>query len=220
MARHKAGLYVLFAPGLSPEEHENSVSVSVQISLDARTIAQSLDVFLPRGSAVPCLAKRVAELFPSANTVRARIVKEGLIESANSATMPIPDGTTIRFEVVPEDQREMPEGDALLQVVLATVSASSYLALAGTPFFMRVRAASTLGEVRGAVLEALAVDEERAKKTKFFLGRDWVPYSPAGVVKDGDRVVTVKNDVLHVVVDAKRPIGAQQKLEEALWIDK
>jgi hypothetical protein len=213
-------LYALFVPGLAPEEYERSLSVLVQLSVNAQTIARTAVIFLPRGSTFPALAARVRELavLPPDAPVRAHLVRAALIAEEVAEEAKLEDRTTVRFEVVPEDQRELAAGDALIQVALAVVSSVDYLVVEKVPCLVRVRADATLADVRGVVLAALGVEAESATKAKFFLGRQWVRFTPAMALRDENRVVTTPADALHVVLGGKGPAAARRRAEEGIKI--
>jgi hypothetical protein len=214
-------LYALFVPGLALEEYQRSVSVTVQLSLDARTIVRTATIFFPPSSKFPALLERVRGMavLPPDAPVRAHLVRGDIIHERVSEDASLVDRCTIRCEVIPEDQRSLAPGDALLQITRAFVSLADYLVVEGAPCFVRVPADAKLADVRGLVLEALAVAPENATKARFFLGRVWIRANPAAALQDDSPVVTKPTDALHVVFNLKCPAATRRRPAEGIRID-
>jgi hypothetical protein len=211
-------LYVRVVKGFTKEVAKTKAVITVQVSLDGRTIAGSTDVFVTKP---PNLRRIVAvatgPLLPDGYKFDLYLVKSNGMMVALGSRSVIQDGCTVRFDPVQGRNRNLSSRERLIQVAPACVGPHEYLAVSGVPFFMKVDASATLADVSDEVLAAVAPGGEAAKKVKFFLGHDWVRYAPKSALRDTDAVYR-EGTALYVVLKPKAPVPARRS-EEVLKID-
>jgi hypothetical protein len=211
-------LYVRVVKGLTKEVAKTKAVITVQVSLDGRTIAESTDIFVKKP---PNLRRIVAvatgPLLPDGYKFDLYLVKSNGMMTALGSRSVIQDGCTVRFDAVQGRNRKLSSSERLMQVAPACVGPREYLAVSGVPFFMKVRARATLADIRGDVLAAVALQGDAAKKVKFFLGYEWVRYAPRSALGDNDAVCR-EGATLYVVMNPKAPVAARRR-EEILKIE-
>jgi hypothetical protein len=211
--------YTLFAKGLTQEEYKLSILVHAQLSLTAYTIDREIDLFVPKGSVFTGLMNRLSsvQFFHAGDLLRAFLVQDGVMIPIGM-TAPLKDGCTVRVELIPDDQRDLEEGDRMLQVSAAKFHETGFLNGTGVPFHIRVRQDATLADVKDEVFQRLGVAEKQAKKAKFVLGRGMMHFVPGNALTDKSPVIVKGTSILLVVLDPKPPSNPYKRKEEVLTI--
>jgi hypothetical protein len=213
-------------PDVSAEEWKKSDAYVVSFSEDGRTIAKRGDVVVPKKSGFDDVVVRLVEteflaLFDE-TVMRAMAMKDGRFARVLSLAEPLipPFSDEIRIENIPDDQRALDEDEGLVQAVVAGVSSSEYLSVAGVPFLLKVKKKGTLGDVKETIFGILGVEGEAKAQARFFLGFDYVRFARIGQLADTDPIYNEDlKKTLYVVLDAKKPVTSRARpKQEALHI--
>jgi hypothetical protein len=222
------GLLYRLVNTVTEDDWEKNTVVDVQFSRDAYSVSKSCTIVLSKDE---CLLSDLKEKLGSflddegESSIRALLIKDSTIEKVLEDTDYCLANELIRFEVVPEDQRELSDTERLIGVSHAALSYSEYLQATGVPFLVKVKAGEKVEEFRQKIGRVMNLEGTVLKKTKFFAGQKWVRYVRENALKDEDSLdqiksseMTVRFGSIFVVGDVQRGSGLRV-LEEAVKID-
>jgi hypothetical protein len=218
-------LYYRIIAGVSREVWAISREITAEFSADARTIEKTTTLILPKEATYSDLKAKLIEIgfFGESANERLRVaaVRDSRMWQVPVLRQMIHVGfSVVRFEIVPEDQRDLGHDSKLLEVAMAVVAPTEYLKATGVPFFIKIARETILADIKEPVFEIFGIADDLRKKSKFYGGGEWVRFTRKTALSDEDSIWRDQGAfMLYVVPEPKKPPNPYGKKEKALHID-
>jgi hypothetical protein len=184
------------------DEFQRGQLVTVDFSADAKTLSRTLEIVVPKSARWGDLLSKLNDknfLKGETGHIRALYLAEGVFETATEAT-PLHQVKKVWLSAGRQER-----SGKLLFVTRAVVDATQYCEPCGIPAGIVFADDVTLERAKAEIIDRLGLNDEQAKKAKFFLGAKWVHFAPVSEMKDEALLGTLSDGAtIYVVVGAKR----------------
>jgi hypothetical protein len=157
-------LWYRLEKGITNERiHMHLTDLTIEYSEDGYNVTKELRRVFPHNVMISKVRSDLVSdgFLPETEYLRMSKVSEHKIESEFQPHELLYSLHIVRFDIIPEDQRNMGENDWLVSVFHCTCDSIGYYKNSGTPFWLRVGKTETVGAVWSRILKICGNLEER-----------------------------------------------------------
>ena len=222
---HEEGvLYIKLVKGVTTEQLKEKAVINVQFSEDSIHVSKRFFISLPKPFKYEDLVKEITkELNLDVGPNRLRIFSmepKRVGEILNKSSFLSSSLNCVHVDLIPEDQANLSDNEQVVRFFVARADTTSDAIITGTVFSLKVNVNDTFSAIRENIEKICSIEEEKVKKTHFFIGKENTRIISKNALNDEDKLdkIQVGNNVF-IILPSKNSKISKRRKEESLKLD-